>query len=87
MATTLLNPVAVEKILKDKLNRDMRKAAEPVIAKALDEIEKVMRDRLASTIVSYLETYIEVDRYGRDLRIIVKHEHDTRGGGGLWYER
>ena len=75
MATTLLDHDMTLEILKRAMNKEMVAAAAPLIAKALVDIEMVMRKKLGSMVVAYLDTCIEIDRMGQDLRIIVRHEH------------
>ncbi len=75
MASTLLNNEYAAEILKREMNKEMIAAAEPVIKEALGEVEKVMRKKLASMVIAYLDNYIEVDRTGQTIRILVKHDH------------
>lgn len=78
MATTevpLLNRGAFLKMMQERLNIEMAKAAEPVIEKALDDIETEMRKKLGGMIVGFLDSYMEVERMGQSLRILVKHDH------------
>lgn len=76
MATTLINSEAACDILKKQMNAEMVEAAKPIIDEALKEIEKVMRKKLASMIIAYLDNNIEAERMGSSLRILVKHEHN-----------
>ena len=76
MAMTLLNNESAALILKQQMNKEMVSAAEPLIAAALVDIEATMRKKLGSMVISYLDNYMQVDRYGTDLRIIIKHDHN-----------
>ena len=74
MATTLLNTDRALEILKAQMNKEMIEAGKPIIEKALSDIESVMRKKLGSMIVAYLDNYMEIERKGDVLRILIKHE-------------
>jgi hypothetical protein len=76
MENTWLNDERFLEGLKRKLNADMLSAAEPVLQKALVDAEKKMRESLASNVVAFLDHSFSVERYGSDLRILVKHERE-----------
>jgi 2-keto-3-deoxy-6-phosphogluconate aldolase len=69
---SILNGESVEKVLREAINEEMIKAAEPVLKKALAEIEVTMRERMAACIISYIEQSFIMERCGTDLRIVVK---------------
>lgn len=75
MATTLLNNECALGILKKQMNKEMIEAAKPLVEKALVDIEKIMRAKLASMVVAFLDNYMEVERYGQTMRIVIKHEN------------
>lgn len=58
--------------LQEEMNRQMLAAAEPVIQKAVQEVERAMRQRLGAMVIGLIEKSVEVDRFGPDLRILVK---------------
>lgn len=58
--------------LKDQLNEQMTRAAEPLLQKALKEMEEVMRKRLAQVLVEHIESSFSMQRMGRDLVITVR---------------
>ena len=74
MIGNLINHETFQKMMADQLNDGMREAAEPVIAKALEEIERTMRKQLASMVVALVDRSIQIDRQGENLRIVVLHE-------------
>ena len=74
MATTLLNNECALEILKKRMNKEMIEAAKPLVEKALKDIEKVMRTKLASMVVAFLDNYMEIERCGQTMRIVIKHE-------------
>lgn len=53
------------------LREQMLKAAEPIIQKALADVEKEMRQRLAEMIVGTIRHSYSAERFGTDLRITV----------------
>ena len=69
-----------ETMLRDigqQLNAQMLEAAEPIIKKALVEIEANMRKQLAASLISMLDTSYEVQRAGYVLRITVHDGKNT----------
>ena len=75
MATTgLINKEAFAEMMRKAMNEEMMKAAEPILEKALKDIERTMRNRLGGLIVGYIEHHMEVDRHGEALRILVRQE-------------
>lgn len=54
--------------LQAEMNKQMLAAAEPVIQKALKEVEQAMRQRLGAMVIGLIEESFSVDRYGQDLR-------------------
>jgi hypothetical protein len=74
MADSLINSDAAVSLLLQTMNKEMVAAAEPVIDKALADIEKVMREKLGSMVIAYLDNYMEVERMGNTLRILIKHD-------------
>ncbi len=61
---SLINKEYFHKQLLAQLNAGMKEAAEPVIEKALDDIEKEMRKKLGAMVVSFLDGYLEIERMG-----------------------
>lgn len=55
--------------LKARLNAEMLAAAEPVIKKALEEVEAAMRKALAARLVGMVDGSVSFERYGQTLRI------------------
>ena len=72
MSTSLINVDQFTKILFKELNADMTAAAEPILKKALAEIEKKMREELAQKLISFIQNDFAVERMGHDIRILVK---------------
>ena len=65
--------------LQHHLNDAMLKAAEPIIQKALQDIEREMREKLAQKVIALLRNDWSVDRLGSDLRIVVHQALKERG--------
>lgn len=76
MAQDLINSDAAIELLRRKMNIEMMTAAEPVIKKALEDIEITMRRKLGAMIIATINSSFSVERYGNDLRILVKHQQD-----------
>jgi formate dehydrogenase maturation protein FdhE len=66
------------RVLKEQMNADLTKAAEPEIQRALAEVEKVMRQRLASHLIALLDRQFDMRRNGEDLVITLR---GSFGGG------
>jgi formate dehydrogenase maturation protein FdhE len=71
---SLINDEYFHKYLLEKLNEGMKSAAEPIIKKAVEDAETEMRKKLGSMVVGFLDGYIEFERMGHTLRIIVKND-------------
>lgn len=69
---SILNEAALSKLLLKDLNEAMLKAAEPILQKALKDIERQMRERMTAMLISYLEENLTIDRLGHDIRIMIK---------------
>lgn len=72
MSTMILNADAIVKTLSYTMNEEMKVAAEPVIAKALAEIETVMRRRMGEMLIAMINQDMNVFRQGTDLHITVR---------------
>ncbi len=70
--TQIISKEYVEKMLFDEINKQMKEAAEPVLQRALAEIEKQMRERMARMLIAHIESDFSVERMGADLRITVR---------------
>ncbi len=68
-----------ERHLKIALNDAMLKAAEPLIAAALVEVEREMRKAVAARLISLVDRTYSVDRNRDDLHIVV-HQAFEKGG-------
>lgn len=55
--------------MKEQLNAEMLRAAEPVIKRALEEVESAMRKALAARLVGMVDSSVSFERYGNTLRI------------------
>lgn len=65
----------VSDILGRELKVSMLQAAEPILQKALKDIEQQMREKMASRLISFIENDFVVERMGHDIRIVVKQAH------------
>lgn len=70
---TFINEKAFVAEFSELLKKEMMRAAEPIIQKALLDIQQQMRTRLASVILSASDFY-SVETMGREIRIIVRME-------------
>lgn len=71
MAKTFIDVDEFETQLKTLLNENMLAAAEPILQRALTEIEKRMRTQLATNIVQLIETDYSIVRQGNIVQISV----------------
>ena len=72
---TLINQEVFKIRLADELNKGIRESAEPILTKALEDIEKEMRKKLASMIVSFIDGYVEIETMNNALKIVVRHDY------------
>jgi len=72
LSKTYINEEAFIDVIKDSMNAEMTKAAEPVIQKALKEIEAEMRAKLGAMLIATINNDYQIERFGSDLRIVVK---------------
>lgn len=73
----MFNIENVRKNIIREMNDDMVAAAEPVIQKALIDIEMRMRKKLGEMIISKLEEDVDIMTMGRQLTISVRHKHEN----------
>jgi hypothetical protein len=67
----LFNQQAFEATLGNELHEAMRKAAEPILQRALAEMEQRMREQLGAMLVGFVTTSYNLERDGRNLLIRV----------------
>lgn len=70
--TNMINDDEFERVYFKNLNDAMTESAEPIIQKALADIERQMREKLAQALISIIKNDFNIQRNGRDLMIIVK---------------
>jgi len=70
----------IMEMLLPKINSEIRKAAEPVVQKAMQDIEAALRKQLGAIIVGFIDGSIDVMSDGREIRILVKHVNDKGDG-------
>lgn len=73
MATTWIDSGNMLLALKEQMNAEMMKAAEPVIRKAAEDAEKEMRKRLGAMFIAMIDKDFCMDRHDTDLRILIKY--------------
>jgi len=71
MASGIINTDAFIKELGSKLNESMTKAAEPIIQRALQDIEVEMRKQLANNLIGFIDSNMSFERFGSDIRILI----------------
>ena len=74
----IINQEYVEKMLFSAINKEMQEAAEPVLQKALAEIERQMRERMAAMLIAHIQSEFSVRTMGRDLQITVRQAVPAR---------
>lgn len=60
-----------ELAMKNAINEQIRKAAEPIIKAAMDDIEKAMKEKVASIAVSMVSGEIDIYRDGKRLIVSI----------------
>jgi hypothetical protein len=74
---SIFNVEELSKQLLTHLNQEMKEAAEPILKKALVDIENIMREKMAQRCISIIQNDFSIERMGNDIRIMVK-QADTR---------
>jgi len=64
--------------LTEALAEDIKRETETIIKKAVEDCEKEMRASLGKIIFAFAERSLAVERYGEDLRIIIKHQYGKK---------
>lgn len=72
MTGNIINQDALAKHIMEQINKEMLTAAEPAIKAAMENVEKEMRKKMAESLISFVESSFSMERFGPDLRIIVK---------------
>ena len=76
MSQSINNKELEESLLK-MINKNMTDMAEPLIKKAIKDIELEMRKSLAANLIALLSRDIVMDRMGQDIKIMVKHVYES----------
>lgn len=79
IAQPFINPDSFERSLRTMLQEQFDAEADRIADEAAKKYREQVRTKLAGAILSLLETSYSVERYGNDLRIIVKFEGAPRG--------
>lgn len=74
----IINQEYVEKMLFSAINKEMQEAAEPVLQKALAEIERQMRERMAAMLIAHIKSEFSVRIMGNELQITVRQAVPAR---------
>ncbi len=61
-------------VMRENINKDLLRAAQPVLDEALESIEKELRKKLGSIVISMIDSNFNIDRHGSDIRILVRQE-------------
>lgn len=69
---SLINVEAFRETLHEDLNQSMMEAAEPILQKALKDIEVKMRERMAALIIARIQRDFNVSLRGEEISITVK---------------
>ncbi len=72
MATNILDREEFSRFFKEELNASMSRVAEPILEKALEDMERTMREQMAQKLISLIENDFVVERMGHDIRITVR---------------
>lgn len=76
--TSFIDPTLLKTYIGARLTESIKLAAEPILQKALKDMEKVMREKLATTIISMIDQEFDVARMGQDIRILIRHNKEMR---------
>jgi len=71
MASSIINHTVFEEMFFQQLNESLTEAAEPIVQKAMAEIEIEIRKRLAEHLLARIQSDFSVERMQNDIRIIV----------------
>ena len=71
---TIINPKAFEESMLVPLNNAMLEAAEPIVQKALKEMEVRMRKQLASNLISFITQNFSVESFQDQILIRIQQE-------------
>ena len=71
---TIINPKAFEESMLVPLNNAMLEAAEPIVQKALKEMEVRMRKQLASNLISFISQNFSVESFQDQILIRIQQE-------------
>ena len=71
---TIINPKAFEESMLVPLNNAMLEAAEPIVQKALKEMEVRMRKQLASNLISFITQNFSVESFQDQILIKIQQE-------------
>jgi len=80
MAEITINNDLFTKQLIAAINAQIVAAAEPIIQEALKQAEIEMRKKLAVIVVGMMEKNYSMERFGNDLRIIVRFDDGKSHG-------
>lgn len=65
---------SLKQLIIGQLNEQMIEVAEPILQKALLDIELKMREKLGATIIQYIDSAMDIERMGTNLRITIRRE-------------
>jgi len=68
----MLNYEEIASYIKQELEEEITKEAEPIINECLKEVEKLIRERIAQKLIGLIEYQYSMERMGHDLRITVR---------------
>lgn len=63
---------SLEAAFRQAIQKAMNEAAEPIIKQAVADAELEMRRRLGSSVLALLEKGYSIERFGTELRILVR---------------
>jgi len=74
MSIALVNQDYVIPILKKQLETELNELLKPIVAEATKKAEQEIQKALGRICIGLLDTQFSVERFGTDLRILVKYE-------------
>ena len=74
-SVNIFNKKGVLECLKNEMNEELIKVAQPAIDEALAKIEKDIKRKLGSMVIGLLDNYMEVESDRQTLRIVIKKEN------------
>ncbi len=73
---TCIDSKSFEKVLSESIREAIIKESEPIIQRAIKDVEVSIRKALANHIMVLIEQNMSIERVGPDIRITVQHRSE-----------